>query len=601
MSFDYQPFLISNLQHGLELGIKPWRAPNDAFVELTNAYLDHGVLYKRPGMTPFGRLVHKVTAEAYGTGAGSPGPYEHTLASVVGGIAPGRVTVTAGAQSAQDNGQGGWTGASGTVNYTTGACSITFGSSVGGGTAITATYSYYPNLPCMGIFNYSTSGGSQDLLAWTTQRVNKYDEATDKFEDIAGSDLFTGYDYEYFWLSNWLNKGFMTNGRDQIHVFDGLSITPLVIDLSEPPDGLNDLDSAYLIFPYKDRLIFLRTTESGNLYPARARWTKVGKYDESDPLAFVDAPTDKWIIGAAFVKNELVVFFDRGVWLLRYTGDSRLPFRWVAVDRNEGLLAKMGIIDFANEVVGLGPTSLLGCDGVEVYDLDEKIPNLVLSMNQATLAYSYATGIDELRQAWLSFPSPGQTLPDRILVLNYVEKSFSIYILPHMVTGYYEKREDLTWDQIEETLDEIEWSWDDRMMQAGYPLVLGGDYQGYIWELNTEGGDNGAEIEMTARTGRLNPFISKGQKTRLQYVDFLVTRDPECQLQVDYCLDHETVPYLTDTFALDDGSNNEMIWLRSFVECEGTFHQLRLYNKAVNQGIAIHAIVPWFAPAGRIN
>lgn len=603
MAFDYQPFLISNLRHGLELGIKPWLAPEDAFVELVNAYLQLGALYKRKGYVPFGRLAHQAIDEVIGTGDGAEKTFTDTLAHYP--VRVNDISITDGVEIFTDaDGDGvltGDQGGTGTIDYDTGDFSVTFFTEPGNLVDILATYHWHPDLPCLGIFNYASSGGGQDLLAWTTKRVNKYNETTDRFDDISGADQFTGYDYEYFWFVNWLNKGFMTNSRDQIKYFDGLNLTDLVIDLSDPPDAVNDLNTAYLIFPYKDRLIFLRTMEFGNLYPARARWTKVGKYDESEPLAYADAPTHEWIMGATFIRNELVVFFERSVWLLRYTGDSRLPFRWIRVSPNEGLMAKMGMIDFSNEAVGIGPTRLIATDGTEVYNLDDKIPHLVLQMNQGALAYCYATAIDERSQMWMSYPSSGQTLPDKALALNYDEKSFAIFDLPHLVTGYYQENEDLTWDEIEETWDEIEWSWDDRQMQAGYPATLGGDHSGYVWKLNSGGSDNGAAIEMTAKMGRWNPFLKKGKQARLEYVDFLVDRDPWCQLQVDYYLDHETAPYLTDLITLDDGSTSEKIWVRSYVGCEANFHQLRLYNQAMNQSIVIHAIMPWMAAAGDLD
>ncbi|RJR43833.1 MAG: hypothetical protein C4567_05200 [Deltaproteobacteria bacterium] len=755
MAFAYAPYLIANLRHGLELGIKPWLAPADAFSELVNCHLDQGVLYKRNGRAAFGALgrndVELLTAGSgnllsglnpgfedgvlapwaltetapadatptvtsgsahrgiykLGVTVANPGAVsgdlalsspqitmangllylfklagrstgadsrmvkvriyqgaatifeetlelfpvawgwtEYSLVFTAGGIvnpeacvfslefggmgnspfhlddlslevigwsgnlvnlpiAPGDLVIGGGAEVFTDDGAGNLTGDQGgvgEVDYATGACWLEFADPPAAGAAVRATYNREPSaFPCMGMFNYSTSGGSQDLLAWDTKRVHRLNEGIGQFDDIAGADLFSGNDDEFIWMVNWLNRGFMTNGRDRIYVYDGLSLIPLTIDLSEPPDGVNDLNSAYLIFPYKDRLVFLRTSEGGNFYPARARWTKVGKYDESDPLAYVDAPTDKWIVGAAFIRNELVVFFERGIWLLRYTGDSRQPFRWVRVDPNEGLIPKMGLIDFNNEAVGLGPTQLIGTDGVEIYNLDDKIPNLVLSMNQEALQYCYATALDELRQMWMSYPSVGQPVPDRILVLNYEEKSFATYQLPHMVTGYYQESEDLTWDEIEETWDEMERSWDDRTLQGGYPVVLGGDSQGKIWKLNSGGSDNGEPIEMIALTGRLNPFIKKGRQARLGWVEFLVNRDPLCELTVEYFLDHETSPYLAETLPLDDGSGSEQIWVRSYVGCEAQFHRLRLYNKAVNQSIVIHAIMPYFAEAGRLH
>lgn len=749
----YEPFLIANMRHGLELGIKPWLAPSDAFSELVNAYLDHGVLYKRAGYVPFGQLGRNdleilglgsgnlipnpgfetgalepwvltetppadatVTVEASGaceggyraavvvadpgvaetdlllgtgkfalvnavlyrlnfqgrsdteesrmvkvrlsdgavtifedyaeifpsswgcmefsqvfTAAGILNPEDCELQILWGGmgavpfqvdgfslevigwsgtlteipVIPGSVSFGAGSEGFSDDGYGnlaGSEGGVGEINYATGEFWFECADPPEINAPLTITYNREEvTNPCMGIFNYTNSGGAQDLLAFDTKRVLKYNESTDKFDDISGKDLFTGLDYEYFWMTNWLNKGFITNGRDQIRLFDGLELSLLNIDLSEPPDGANDLNSAYLIFPFKDRLIFLRTSEFGSLYPQRARWTKVGKYDESDPLAYVDAPTHEWIIGAAFLRNELVVFFERSVWLLRYTGDSRLPFRWQRVATNEGLMAKMGLMDFANELVGIGPTQLFGTDGVETYDLDEKVPNLIMSMNQGGLEFCYATALDEMSQMWLSYPSSGQDRPDRVLALNYAEKSFATHKLPHLVTGYYQENYDLTWEEIDQPWDEIEWSWDDRRLQAGFPAVLGGDAQGRVFKLNSGGSDNGEPIEMIAKGGRWNPYIKEGQKARLGYVDFLVDRDPYCQLQVDYYLDQETTPYMSEVITLDDGSGKEKIWVRSFVGCEGVFHQLRLYNNAIDQSIVVHAIMPWFERAGSIN
>ena len=378
MAFNYQPLLISNLRYGLELGLKPWLLPQDAFAEMKNASLSNGVLSKRQGYVPFGRLVHRDTDVAPNNVVKLDNFVKGDLPQVP--ARPGSVSITAEdtAEVVTDDGNGNLTGtlgATGEIDYEatgsplTPTFAINFVQAPGD---LTVTYDYFPDLPCMGIFNYTTAAGSQDLLAWTTKRLNKYNEVSGHFEDIAGADLFSGYDYEFFWLSNWLNKGFMTNGLDQIRYYDGLDLTPLVIDLDGDAD--NDLDSAYLIFPYKDRLVFLRTSEFGDLYPQRARWTTVGTYDQSDALYYVDAPTHEWIMGAVFVKNELVVFFERSVWILRYTGDSRLPFRWVRVASNEGLMSKMALIDFANEAIGLGPTHIFGSDGVEIYNLDDQHP-----------------------------------------------------------------------------------------------------------------------------------------------------------------------------------------------------------------------------------
>ena len=96
-------------------------------------------------------------------------------------------------------------------------------------------------------------------------------------------------------------------------------------------------------------------------------------------------------------------------------------------------------------------------------------------MNQAALAYCYATALDELNQLWISYllgqPDPagrgaGAQLRGKILL--------PLQTCPTWSPAIFRRASDLTWDQIEETWDELERAWDDRTMQAGYSDHPGG-------------------------------------------------------------------------------------------------------------------------------
>lgn len=603
MAFAYQPFLIANLAYGLEMGLQPWLLPTDAFAELQNAYLSRGVLYKRKGYEAFGRLVHQAIDEVLGTGNGADKTFAGTLANFP--ARPGDIEISDGVETFTDATGGGVltgsAGGTGTIVYATGVYSVTFHAAPLGAVKVLATYHWFPGLPCMGMWNYTNSSGGQDFLAFTRKRVNRFNVPAQRFEDISGIDTFTGDDNEFFWMANWLNQAFLTNGKDQLQIYNGATIVPMVIDLDVPVDGVNDVNSALLVFPVKDRLVLLRTVEDGATYAQRARWSPVGKYTDWEPTDYVDAPTHEWIMGAAWIRNDLIVWFERSIWALRYTGDVRLPFRWLRIAPNEGLTSKMSLGDFSDEILGMGPTRLVGTDGIETYNVDDRVPNMILSMNQAKLDYCFAAVLDELNQMWISFPSLASDLPDKALVLNFDEKSFSIFTLPMFAFGYFDNQEDLTWDDIDLTWDEIEWAWDERSMQAGYPILLGADYQGYVWKMNYGGSDNGAAIEFAARSGRMNPFVKQGKKARLGWVDFLVDRDPGIDLTVEYRINHEAVAWMTEVITLDDGSDDEKIWVRSYVGCEAEFHQIRIYNNQAGQTPVIHAVMPWFCPGGSVS
>lgn len=82
-----------------------------------------------------------ISGETYGTGSGATGPYAKTLSYLP--VRKGTVSITDGTQVMTDNGDGTFTGdGTGTVDYATGATTVTFTGAVGVGIAITADYEY---------------------------------------------------------------------------------------------------------------------------------------------------------------------------------------------------------------------------------------------------------------------------------------------------------------------------------------------------------------------------------------------------------------------------------------------------------------------------
>lgn len=84
-----------------------------------------------------------VTSESVGTGNGTTAAFTHTAAHL--SVVPGTVTITAGTVIATDDGNGNLTGtgiSAGTINYGTGALSITYAVAPANTLAITMAYSY---------------------------------------------------------------------------------------------------------------------------------------------------------------------------------------------------------------------------------------------------------------------------------------------------------------------------------------------------------------------------------------------------------------------------------------------------------------------------
>lgn len=595
----YKPYLISNFRTGYDYEVEPWLLPRDAFKKLYNAYLYRGIINKRRGYTEFVHLAHSKTAEAYATGNGSDKTYTHTAAKKP--IRAGSLTVTgpgAGAEVFTDNADGTLTGdkgGTGTVNYTSGAISVTFNAAPTG--AFTCAYYFYPDLPVLGIFTFYDNVGGSELLFFDTKRTLSYDETNLNTIDISGAaDIFTGTDASLVWLENWNGVSYFTNNKDRVKSYNG---TPPVADVlfDTDGDGNNNVNTCELIFAFKNRLVLLRTNEGGTVYPQRARWGKQGGTDFTND-EYTDAPTVDWIIGGEFLGDKLIVFFERSIWELRYTGDYDLPFTWIKICDTEGCYAPFSLGVFSSDILSLSATSIVSCDGLEAVPVDKLIPDIALDFSQEEIGRAYAANLDELKQFWLSYPKPGSSVCDETLVLNYNDRSWSVFGLPFQCFGFFKISEDLTWD--DPVIDwDSETTWDDKSMQGGYPTTMGGSHDGYVFQCNSGGQDDGEDILLDIESGRWNPFAEQGMSARLKCVDFLVNVDTDISVDVELYLDHDSTPVLTRT--LECSGTGEKAWKRlDFDGVIGNFHRIRITHTASNQTIAIHAVCPWFKQGGRM-
>jgi len=600
MAEPYTPFLISNFRTGYDYEVEPWLLPKDAFTKLYNAYLYRGVISKRGGFSKFVRQAHLVNSEAYGTGIGSGKIFTHTAANIP--LRAGSVIVTGPGsphETFTDNGAGiltGDKGGTGTVSYTTGEISVTFHSDPTG--AITCSYYFYPGLQIVGLFDYYNTGGTIDALIFDTKRVTKYDVVNKVTIDISGGvDIFTGSDINLVWLENWNDVSYFTNFKDRPMSYNGSAVAPLLMDTDG--DGDNDVDQVLLLFAFKNRLVALRTYEGGSHFPQRARWAEPGTTDFSND-EYDDAPTVDWIIGAEFLNDKLIVYFEMSVWELRYTGNYDLPFEWIRIADTEGCYATFSISIFTNEQIALGPTSVIACDGLDVYPIDKLIPDITTQFASNEISRAYATTIDDLRQNWVSYVTPGNTLCSEVLVLNYLDRSWAVYGLPFQCYGPFKNQSDPTWNDIEDAWEDIEWAWNSKTLQAGYPTILGGTFEGWIYTCNSGSSDDGEDILMDIRSANWNPFIDQGYEAEFGWIDFLVKADAAISADVNLFINDESTAVMTRT--LECSGTGEKVWKRLFFDgITAGSHKVQITHNESGQTLQIHAICPWFKRGGMIQ
>ena len=692
----YSPYLIGNERAGYDLHLDPWLLPPDAYPQLENFYLYQGRLYNRNGYALFGKMVHKATAESLGTGNAVLKTFSGTLTNKP--VRPGDLSITDTAETFTDpTGSGvltGSVGGTGTIVYATGVYSVTFHAAPGSDIAITATYNWYPGLPVMGIFNYTTSAGSQQLCAFNTRRMNIWNDTLSIWEDVSGADIWTGDNTNFFWMENWQNQGFICNGKDQLYIYNGSTLTAMVIDtvnsqvfiggvslgtgtgsqktfggtLANPlvvagtftctdgvetfidngngtlsgnlggsgtlaystgifsvtfhtapilsavisanfyyntTSGANHVAGCVFIAQWKNRLILFKPTEDGSDKNQRIRWCAIG-----DPTTwawnnYLDADGSSVLAAGAWISDTIIGFFDRGVSKLMYLGETQLPFFWQVIAANEGALAAMSPLELEDEAMFLSVTRIAGTDGYQVYYLDQKIPTLITSMNQSLIKFAYSGYYEPFEQAWLSYPSLAATAGnDKVAIFNTDDNSWAIFDIPLTCYGYYERGGNLIWSECTFPWSSTTIKWNDRNLQGGYPILLGGDQNGNVWQVDSGStdGNNATSATATALTAQLNPFVKQGLQARLGWLDMLVDSNPNVTLTVNLYSDGSLTPYSSFQVPLSDGRGLPKSWIRLPSGVAGNFHQIGFINDSgIAGGVVLHALVPYFAEGGPIT
>ncbi len=304
-------------------------------------------------------------------------------------------------------------------------------------------------------------------------------------------------------------------GEDGIRYYGTLTNGTGWANYNPPIDLNNTLTGALLIFPYRGYLVFLNTTEGNDQgtfnYGNRARWTQIGTPYYSFPVPTLpnpqsvdinaarddlfgrgganDAPTQEVIIGAAFIRDILVVFFERSTWRLRFVNNSQNPFVWERINVELGASATFSTIPFDKGAMAIGERGIVIADSNDVIRIDDKIPDTIFDIRIENDGMQRVYGIRTFRTRlnyWTmpSVQNPNGIYPDLVLVYNYETRTWAQFDDCFTCFGYLYAFSDMTWADLTEawsTYDDITWGGGD--VAKGYENVIAGNQQGFVLKL----------------------------------------------------------------------------------------------------------------------
>lgn len=302
---------------------------------------------------------------------------------------------------------------------------------------------------------------------------------------------------------------------DGIRWFDN-GVTIGWVNFSPPLDPGNTpeiLQGALIILPYQGRLVCLNTVEgttyaNGIRYPQRARWSEVGNpfqgaivpstwaasattdqwYETTNHGGYLDAPTNEEIVSAAFIKDTLVVFFEKSCWALITSGNPVSPFSWIRINSERGSESTFSTIGFDNEILTIGENAVVACDPTGAERADLKIPDEIISFYNENEAYKRVNGIRDFFNEFVlwtyvsdhTIPAGAVAFPDSVLAFNYRDGTWSKFRDFYTTFGTYLRQNGLVWGAAVNPWASYNIPWVGPAALKGAPTILGGNAQGGV-------------------------------------------------------------------------------------------------------------------------
>lgn len=554
-------FLIADFKTGLEQDKEPFLLPQDAFPLLEDAYIYRGRIEKRFGFNLFdgGELNSRLRINV-GTTAGN-GDFSATMPGSIFKVGQtfsiGTTVFTVNVLGTAPPANLLTTGtATGTYDTTTGALVIT-----GSGENPTTPVYFYPSEPVMGLRKREDPTiNFEETVAFDTQfsyhRVGTGWDILGPIPPAANSGLWTSTNSDFFWTTNfqkssnnllfWVtnniaNSGSLPNVSDGIQIYNGTNWNAQLPQIDTTP---TELRGCLILLPFRGRMVALNTLEGtaapgvATRFQQRARWSQNGtaytttltgadatawRDDITGKGGFIDAPTSEAIVAAQFVKDRLIIYFEKSTWELVYIGNELLPFVWQRLNVELGCESTFSEIPFDDFMIGVGNRGVHIANPNNVERIDLKIRDKVAQINNINEGPKRVYGIRDFQKEIVMWTYPlfgdDQIYPNKVLVYNYRNNSFADFNDSFTCYGYHQKGTGRTWNSLRGTKwNEMNSPWNAGLAQARFPLIISGNQQGWTFLFEDETTNDSSLVVNDVIPGTLTLNVTDHNLRSGQYI-----------------------------------------------------------------------------------
>jgi len=542
-------FLIAPFTSGLVKDLPIWQTPEDSFEKLNNAYVHRGVIRKRFG------------SKYIGTGEGTEflRQLKTRLRILIGVTDPvtGNIDTAAAALPVGSIFKAGQMFSVGDEIFTVpgvgtpitmlrssalvGVC--TFDTTSGAYAIVNAEKNvnlyWYPTEPVMGLTQFEAGSiNNHTSIAFDTRFAYRY---TGGGWSRIGTQVYKGDNLNYFWASNFEGPTpaetalFVTN-----YNANAANSDPIYYTLNETtwtafkPKirtdgglGENIVITAKIIAPFKSRLCLFSTYEYENKTGAysyksfknRMRFSAIGNpltiatgWLEAKQTGYMgggytDAPTEEEIMSVQYVRDELIVFFERSTYKIVHTRNSIDQFVWQKLSTDLGSESPFSSIPSEGGAFTIGTTGIHQCNGLAIKRIDANIPDEISTFLNVSDAVKRIHGIKDYDRELFYWTLPAQKendpdyFPDKILSFNYENNSWALFDDCFTCFGYFEQELSDTWEEDYQSWEDDIMPWNSGIILPNHRNIIAGNQHGFVVAIDATSNSNAAALQISKVTG----------------------------------------------------------------------------------------------------
>jgi hypothetical protein len=278
-----------------------------------------------------------------------------------------------------------------------------------------------PSVSALHWYEYVSGGtATRKLLSIAGTKIFKMDDLDGTWDDITGAITITTDKKADF--SNFLNEVYITNNTNAPFKWNG---TGNVSAMSVP----TGLTRARCIAQFNNYLFLANVVVSGGYYKSRLYWCNINDTATWVATNFIIISKDdgQEIIAIKTLADRLVIYKERAIYNVFFTGDPDIPFIVRKSNSSVGCIAQFSVQEVENGHVFLSYDGLYYYDGNNSYKISDKITNTLIDLNTARFTSACSLVQKNKNRYWLSLTDTGSIANDIIIVWDYFHKAFSLY------------------------------------------------------------------------------------------------------------------------------------------------------------------------------